>query len=164
MREQRNAPAGLVRAFLRAIQQNTSIRSVELRWLRLPTDISTFVDNASSITSFSLYNCDMDPAERQQGARSLAVALQRNTNIETLELSSLEDIYAVPILEGLRSNTSLKTFVFSGTALTDISDATSHALHQLLESTTSIQRFELNEDGFPWREVASPDCSRHHKQ
>ena len=43
----------------------------------------------------------MEAAEREQGARSLAVALQRNTNIERLELSNLEDIYAIPILEGL---------------------------------------------------------------
>ena len=55
--EERTAPAGLVRAFLRAIQQNTAIRSVGLSWLRLPTDISTFLDNASSITSFRLLDC-----------------------------------------------------------------------------------------------------------
>ena len=84
--EGRNAPAALVRSILRAIQQNSSIRKVDLTQLRLPTNISSFVDNASSITSFRLYKCDMDPAERQQGARSLAAAIQRNTNIETLEL------------------------------------------------------------------------------
>ena len=71
----------------------------------------------------------------------LAAALQRNTNIERLELSSLEDIYAIPLLEGLRSNATLKTFVFSPRV--SFSDAASNALHQLLESTTSIQRFEL---------------------
>ena len=85
------------------MQQNTAIRNVELGWLRLPTDISTFVDNASSITSFSLCNCDMEPAEREQGTRDLAAALQRNTNIETLELFRLDDIYTVPILERLGS-------------------------------------------------------------
>ena len=45
----------LVRSILQAIQQNAAIQNVELCWLRLPTDISTFVDNASSITSFRLY-------------------------------------------------------------------------------------------------------------
>ena len=64
-------------------------------------DISMFVDTASSITSFSLDGCDMEPSEREQGTRILAAALQRNTNIETLELGELEDIYAVPILRGL---------------------------------------------------------------
>ena len=32
---------------------------------------------------------------------SLAAALQRNKNIESLELSDLEDIYAIPIVRGL---------------------------------------------------------------
>ena len=118
--DRRNAPAGLVHSILLAIQQNTAIQSVEMSWLRLPTDISKFVDNASSITSFSLCNCDMDPAEREQGARSLAAAIQRNSNIEHLELNNLEDIYAVPILEGLRSNTAVKTFIFSPTYATNV--------------------------------------------
>ena len=139
--EDRTAPAALVRSILRAIQQNTAIRIVELTWLRLPTDISTFLDNASSITSFCLDTCNMDPAERQQGARDLAAALQRNTNIETLKLIRMEDIYIIPILEGLRSNTSVKTFMFS--AATHFSDAASHALQRLLDSTTLIRRFEL---------------------
>ena len=138
------APAGLVRAFLQAIQQNTSIRIVELvSLLRIPTDISTFVDNASSITSLIICDCDTEPTEREQGASSLAAALQRNTNIETLELSKLDDIFAIPILEGLRFNVSLKTLIFSPTSAMNVSDETSHAIHQLMESTTSIQRFEL---------------------
>ena len=70
------------------------------------------------------------------------MALQHNTNIETLGLSRLADIYAIPILEGLGINTSVKTFIFSHSSNTNVSDATLHALHQLLESTTSIQRFE----------------------
>ena len=143
--EDRTEPA-LVRSILRAMQHNTAIRNVGLAWFRLfPTDTSTFVDNASSIRMFSLQECDMNPAERQQGPRGLAVALQRNTNIETLKLSWLEDIYAIPILEGLRSNTAVKTFIFNPSPFRNLSDATSHALHQLLESTTSIQKFELQE-------------------
>ena len=146
--ERRNTSAGLVRAFLRAIQQNNSIRSIELLWLRLPIDISTYVDTASSITMFILCDCDMEPAEREQGTRSLALALQRNTNIEILRLSRLEAIYAVPILEVLGSNVSLKTFVFSPPPSRHVSDASAHALHQLLKSTTSIQIFELRQASF----------------
>jgi len=134
-----------VRSILQALQQNSAIRTVRLFCLRLPTYVSTFVNTASSITKFELCDCDMDPSERQQGVRSLAVALQHNTSIETLELDRIEDIYAIPILEGLGSNVSLKTFVFSSTSF---SDAASHALHQLLESTTSIQRFELGQTTF----------------
>ena len=149
--EERTAPTALVRSILRAIRQNTAIQSVELKWLRLPTDISTFVDNASSITSFRLYKCD-----GEQGARSLAAALQRNKSIETLRLGRLEDIYAVPILEVLGSNVSLKTLIFSPTTTNIISDAASHALQHLLESTTSIRQFELRVADFRNEQLFRP--------
>ena len=154
----RRTQSVLVRAFLQAIQQNTSIRSVDLQWVRLPIDISTFVDTASSIASFSIYGCDMEAAEQEQGARDLAAALQRNANIGTLELSRLEDIYTVPILEGLQSNTFLKTFIFSPTSAStnNISDATSHALQRLLESTTSIKRFEFRGASFSDEQLFRP--------
>ena len=145
--ERRHAPAALVCALLHAIQRNTAIRNVQLQWLCLPTNISTFLDNASSITSFCLDKCDMESSDGQQGARSLAAALQRNTNIETLRLMWLKDIYAVPILEVLGSNTSVKTFVFTPVFDPNVV-ATSHALQRLLESTTSIQKFELRHKTF----------------
>jgi len=138
--DQRHAPAALVCSILRAIQQNTAIRNVEFVRLRLPTDLSTFLE-LSLIKNFWLGNCDMNPSERQQRAGSLAVALQRNTNIETLNLRRLADIYFIPIMESLRFNTSVKTFVFS--SCVSFSDAAAQALQHLLESTTSIQRFEL---------------------
>ena len=81
----------------------------------------------------------------EQGARSLAVALQRNTNIETLELSSLDGIYAVPILESLRSNTFLKTFKWDGN---DLGGEIAPAHQRLLESTTSIQTIMFRDVDF----------------
>jgi len=139
----RNALA-LVRSILQAVQQNTSIRNVKLWQLRLPTDISTFMDNMSSITSFSIWDCDIEAVEHDQGARRrLAAALQRTTNIETLELRILADTDAIPILQSLRSNAHLKTFIYTGRA--DVSDTVSNALHQLLDSSTSIQRLDLQD-------------------
>ena len=154
---ERTAPVGLVRAFLRAIQQNTAIQSVDMCWLCLPTDISAFVDNASSIASFSFWDCDMEPAEREQGARDLATALQRNRNITSLWLSELKDAYNTAILEGLKSNISVNTLIFTPVTSRNgvVSDATSHALHQLLESTTSIQKFELRNATFSERQFPS---------
>ena len=67
-------------------------------------------------------------------------ALQRNTNIKTLRLGFMDDIYAIPILQSLHSNTSLTTLSIGGNRF---SDATTRAIQQLLESTTSIQEFEL---------------------
>ena len=154
--EERTAPAGLVRAFLQAIQQNTAIRFVKLWWLRLPTNISTVMDNMSSVTSFSLYKCDMEPSEREQGAMELAAALQQNTSITNLRVDQLDDIYTVPILEGLQINTSVKTFIFTFPIFLNISDATSHAIQQLLESTTSIQRFELQHQRFRGESLFRP--------
>jgi len=141
---QRNTPTALVGAFLHAIQQNPAIRSVEMCWLPLPTNIPTFLDNASSIISFSLNDCEMDPAEREQGTSALVAAFQRNANIESLELWKLDNIYAIPILEGLQLNTAVKTLIFSAAA--HFSDASSHAVQRLLGSTTSIQRFELQNE------------------
>ena len=157
---QRYTPAALVRSILQAIQQNTAIRNVELLRLRLPTDISTFLDTASSIASFTLSDCDMEPTEREQGTRALAAALQRNTNIETLKLSNLPDLYTTAILESLRSNSSMKTFIFAYFSIstrTRVSDATWHAaVHQLLESTTSLQRFEFEHTHFTTERLFRP--------
>ena len=138
--EHRNAPAALVGSILRAIQQNTAIRAVDLTQLRLPTDISTFVETASSITYFCLWSCDMGPVEREQGARDLAAAMQRNTNIKTLELGNLDEVCMSSIVPGLRSNISLKFLSLGGTSF---SDATTPAIQQLLESTVSIKTFGL---------------------
>ena len=143
---QRNAPAGLVRAFLRAIQQNTSIQSVHLHWLHLPTYIATFVDTASSITMFSICNCD-----GEQGTRDLAAALERNTNIQTLKLHTLQHFYTTAILESLRSNSSIKTLVVGSLRVEAL-----HAMHQLLESTTSIKRFEFVHTNFTNETMFSP--------
>ena len=166
------APSALVRSILHAIQQNTAIQNVEFWWLRLSTtDISTFVDNASSITSFRLNECD---GEQGESSSDLAAALQRNRNIQSLEFSSIQslefsrlnDIYTIPILEGLRSNVSLKTFIFTpANSATEVSDATSQALQHLLESTTSIQIFELVRASFSERQfpliaqaITSSEC------
>ena len=153
--EERNAPAALVRSILQAMQQNTAIRSVELRWLLLPTDISTFVNTASSVTSFSLNSCDMEPAEREQGTSDLVAALQRNTNIETLQLWKLDDLYAIPILEGLRLHTAVKTLNFSPTNFY-FSAEMSLAMQRLLDSTTLIQRFEWEEFTFSDEQLFRP--------
>ena len=149
--EERNAPAALVSVILRAIQQNTAVQSVDLIRLRLPTDVSTFVDTASSITSFSLLNCEFlapSSVEREQGLRDtdLAAVLQRNTNIERLELGYMDDVCLSSILQGLQSNNFLKTLVIGVSG--SFSDATTLVIQQFLESTASIQTFGLGGTSF----------------
>jgi len=135
----KDAPPALIRAFLQSIQQNTSIRHLHLRYLCLPTDVATFVDTASSITNFSLWECAMEPVQREQGTSDLAAALQRNTNIHTLQLHKMDDVCICSILQGLQSNTNLKSLDISQ----DLSGATSSAIQQLLESSASIETFGL---------------------
>jgi len=93
----------------------------------------------------------MEPTEREHGTRALAMALQRNTNIETLKLSSLQAFYYTAILQSLRSNSSVKMLIFSATNVAV--EEWDETLHQLLGSTTSIQRFE-----FEQAEKAGPDA------
>ena len=144
--ELRNAPTALVRSILRAIQQNTAIRTVKFKYVRLTTDISTFVNTVSSITAVAFEKCDMEPGEREHGARDLAAAFQRNAYIESLDLWKLDDLYAIPILEGLRLNTAVKTLIFSPEQAHF--GATSHAIQSLLESTTSIQTCRFKDANF----------------
>jgi len=130
---ERNADVAvpLVSAFLLSIQQNHSIGVVTLALMCLPIDVSTFVDNTSSVTTLTLSNCDFAPTEREVGTRDLSAALQRNTNIENLELDFMGDISA--ILLGLRSNACLKSIEIGGAF------HNGGAMQQLLEATTSIQ-------------------------
>ena len=153
--QRQHAPAALVSTFLRAIQQNSAIREVFLLHLRLPTDVSTFVDIASSITALLLLKCEiMAPSsvERDQGTRDLAAALQRNTNIKRLRIGSLDEVCNCAILQGLRSNASVNSLTIGGLSFPD---ATAGAIQQLLQSTVSIETFGLcgtdfnNGDMFP---------------
>jgi len=136
--EERNAPAALVSAILRAIQQNSAVETILLLFLCLPTDLSIFVDTASSITVLGLYYCDMEPSlEREEGARDLAAALQRNTNIQTLRFDFIDEPYFISsILHGLQSNISVKTLDLCGASF---SGPTRQTIQHLLESTASIQ-------------------------
>ena len=90
--------------------------------------------------------------EREQGLRDLAAALQRNTNIKSLQLGYLDDVCNCAILQGLRSNTSVSSLLIGGLSFPD---ATAGAIQQLLQSTVSIETFGLcgtnfnNGDMFP---------------
>ena len=145
-RPHRNAPSALVRSILRAIQQNTTIRTVELNWLRLPADISTFVDNASSITSFCLDSCVMDPASGTRSKRSCGSSSAQHKH-RTSGTQQLGGHLHHSNLRGLEIQYFCEDFCLF-TCLVDFSDAAAHALQHLLESTTSIQRVEWEHASF----------------
>ena len=133
------APAGRIRPILQAIQQNASVCVVEFIYNTLAAeDLCSFLDTAVHVTDLTL-DCDLTGGE--QGARDVAAALQRNTNIETLKLRTGADHFLDTVLEGLVSNTCLKTLVIEIDFLAEAS--TRNALRVLLESTRSIQHLKL---------------------
>jgi hypothetical protein len=138
---QRNPPE-LVAPFLLAIQQNPNIQTVAFRNLQLSGDsVTTFIDAAASVRSFELWDCDM---EAPGSALAVAAALQRNTNIRRLILCFLDDMYLLSILNILAFTTTVKELRVGcyGPSLDE-----SLAVKTLLESTRTIQRFELYHDG-----------------
>jgi len=138
--EERTAPAALVQAFLQSIQRNTSIQCMHLMWLRLPNN--GFVENASSITTLTLWSCSAEPAERELVATDFTAALRRNTNIKSLRFFKMDDdIFFSNLLQGLGNSAYLKTLSIENTAIS--SDAASSGMQHLLESKTSIKRLEL---------------------
>ena len=96
----------LVRAVLQALQQNTSIRCLRLSSVSLPSDMSSFVGAANSITNLTIWNCDTE------SAADLASSLQRHTNLQTLTLGCLADVCTSSIMHCLRANSALKTIIF----------------------------------------------------
>jgi hypothetical protein len=75
--------------FLLAMQQNPKVQTVQLSRLRLSGDsMASFLDNATSVTTLDIYDCGM---EAPGGALAIAAALQRNTNIQRLELCHLDE-------------------------------------------------------------------------
>jgi len=132
------------RPILQAIQQNASLRRVEVRQTNLfAGDLCSFLDTAIHLTDLMLSNCNLE--EGAQGARDVAAALQRNTNIVTLEMTWMNG-FLDPILEGLVSNTCVRSLVLG---MSDesyqhtLTNSARTALRVLLKSTRSIQHLGL---------------------
>jgi len=99
------------------------------------------------ITDLTLSRCDLTGGEH--GARDVAEALRRNTNIVTLALFR-NGSFLDTVLEGLISNICLKNLVIRHSPLTE---ARGNALHVFFwaSSTVSIQRIELGQMHFTER-------------
>jgi hypothetical protein len=134
--EQRNSPERIA-PFLLGIQRNPRVQMVGFDSLRLSGDaIASFLDSATSVTTLSLTNCVMEQAPG--GALAVATALQRNTNIQRLELWDQYAMYMVPILNSLAFNSRVRELI-----VWIDSEALSLALKDFLESSLTIQQFEL---------------------
>ena len=141
-------PAGSA-PFLQAIQQNPAVRSVALSFLCLSADsFATFLNTALSLTSLKIHRCSIvqrsDRGENGAWNRLVRDAFRRNTSIQTLELAFLDDSFMLPILESLLAvNGNVRTLIFETNTYFGITAETSRLMQTILESTTSIQRFEL---------------------
>lgn len=140
--EQRNPPEATT-CFFSAIQQNPAIHVVHLNDARLSgTSLASFLDTATSVTTFGLDRCDMGAFERERGGlRELSSSLQRNRKIRKLILANLDDSFILPILSSLESNAIVKELVLLPESA---SQASSLAIQRILESTSTLERFELS--------------------
>jgi hypothetical protein len=137
-RSRGSTPPEQVPPFLLALQQNLNIQTVRFLALHLQGDsVASFLDAATSITKLEMEECVM---ESLAGARTIAAALQRNTNIRRLELHTRRETSLIPIVNSLPSNSSVKelSLWFLG-----LSVNSSLAVAHLLESSATIQRLEL---------------------
>ena len=134
-----------IRPFFTAFQSitNNSLKIASLFDVRIGSDLAILLDSAKSLTSLSLSGCDMEPAEREQGARDLAAALQRHANLKELELEDLEEVYMLPILQSLERNQSLQELCLGVVQLVPLTVATCSSIKRLLETTKSIRIVKL---------------------
>jgi hypothetical protein len=132
-----DGPSYRVTPYLLAIQQNPRVKTVHLSDVHLPGNaFASFLDTAKSVTSLIIYHCNVEASART----AISAAFQRNTNIETLKLDLLDEMDLIPIVNGLASNTSvmkLELCYFISSLNISL------ALSRLLESTETLQRFEL---------------------
>ena len=121
-------------------------------------DLLSFLDTASTLAKLSIFSCEVEPAGRGVGA--LAAALQRNTNIQTLALSNLDDAVFLPILHGLQqSNTT-----WTDLKVSPVGTASCMAVRSFLGHNSSVRVLvlsgEFTVDGFQsiTQGLLSSDC------
>jgi hypothetical protein len=134
-------PPDRLAPFVLAMQQNPNIQTVDFSNAQLSGGLmASFLDTTTSIKVLEIRSCSMEtPAD----ALTIASALQRNTNIERLELWYQNEMSLVPFLNGLVSNSSVKELCLEWD---EPSIQLVDAVESLLESTETIGQFEL--DGF----------------
>ena len=119
-----------------------------LKGLKLDAGVmAMFLYWAVSLRSLSLDRCEMDSSQRKQrhhqGARHLAAALQRNTNMENLNWANLKDGVLLPILRSLGESLNVLRYSPRYTNNSKSWLVVSLAIQSFLGSTTFLRRFEL---------------------
>ena len=109
--------AASVNRFLLAIRQNQRVISVHLSSVRLTGEIiTTFLDNATFLRKLHLGQVHWEQPERD--IPQLKSALQRNSNITSLDLAEMRGQELNQILNGLAHNRHLQQLELSSCDLT----------------------------------------------
>jgi hypothetical protein len=104
-------PRERVIPFLRAIQENKSVRAVKFHWLAIAgNSLAAFLDSAQTVTKLNISCCDIGAPG---GVHAVAAALQRRTNIERLTLGRFDETNLIPIVRSLAGNKNLHQLTFS---------------------------------------------------
>jgi len=126
----RTSAAGVNR-FLQAICQNQRVESVHIKCMQLTGEIiSTFLDNATFLRNLHLGSVHWEQAELD--IPQLKSALQRNSNITSLNLKEMWGQELNEILKGLASNRHLQELELDSCDLTG-----TNGLKNLLDSNVS---------------------------
>ena len=135
------------RAFVLAIQQNSNIRSVAFASAMPRQVLTSFLDHVGA--HLKALELTAVAGNAVEDAREVALALQRNSSIESLTLwMGLPGGFMQVILDNLASNSVVKRLVVSSIfspsrQITEPVEAL--AIQRLLEATTSIRCFELTD-------------------
>ena len=136
---------------LRSFRRNSALQTVEFCFSEIDVvEVVAFLDAAGSLTKFILYdsgfveNTEVQGGQGDDASVELAKALQRHTNIETLDLEGLDDSLLIPILQRLGNSVKvLKCSIWATRNVVDGDMACSRAIQDLLSSTTSLRKFDF---------------------
>jgi len=144
------------RAFVLAIQQNSNVRSVAFASAMPRQVLTSFLDHVG--VNLKALELTAVTGNSLEDSREVALALQRNTSIESLTVwMGLPGGFMQTILDNLVSNAVVKRLVVSSMGPSNhrnTEPVEALAIQRLLEATTSIRCFELTEcrldnGGFP---------------
>jgi len=129
----------LLSRILEAFQRNDKLGRLQFIEVKVPRHFTpTFLGalEAANLTSLHLEKFTVVDAE------SLALTLNRSTNLKTLGLHCCDDALVLPILLNLPVNTTLTKLCY--TLVFHSSEEISQALKNLLVASKSLQSFELH--------------------
>jgi hypothetical protein len=138
--EQRKS-AQLLAPYLQAIQLNPAVCTVSVNLVQFTAaTFAQFLNNAPmSLTRLELFGHYAKVTK--EGVSDLAASIQQNTNLKTILLGKLRDGYMCPILNSLTLNSSVENLILRSP--TQRAPTTAQAVKHLLQSTTSISSFTL---------------------